>query len=195
MRLTALDVTGFRAFSGHQSFDLDADAVIVMGANGQGKTSLFDAALWALTGRIVRLGSEGSVISLYSSAGEARVALSMRGTDGALCTAVRSTDGSSERFSLEVNGEIVRGSVATATLLERLWPQARSAAKPEDALLSALERGVYLQQDLVRSFIDAATDRERFATIGELVGAGRHQRASDGVGALASGVVEGDQPS
>ena len=173
MRLTALDVTGFRAFSGHQTFDLDADAVIVVGANGQGKTSLFDAALWALTGRIVRLGPEGSVISMFSSAGEARVALSLRDADGAMCRAVRSTDGSSKRFSLEIDGETVRESVATATLLERLWPQARAAAKPEDALLSALERGVYLQQDLVRSFIDAATDKERFATIGELVGAGR----------------------
>jgi exonuclease SbcC len=173
MRLTSLDVSGFRAFSGHETVDLDADAVVVVGANGQGKTSLFDAALWALTGRIVRLGPSGSVVSLFSSAGEARVALSLRESDGGQLTAIRSTDGSNERFSLESNGETIRGAAATAMLLDRLWPQGRAATKPEDALKSAFERGVYLQQDLVRSFIDAVSDRERFEAIGELVGAGR----------------------
>jgi hypothetical protein len=36
-----------------------------------------------------------------------------------------------------------------------------------------LTRSVYLQQDLVRQFIEAASDQERFAAVSELVGAGR----------------------
>jgi len=36
-----------------------------------------------------------------------------------------------------------------------------------------LTRGVYLQQDLVRQFVEAESDQERFAAVSELVGAGR----------------------
>jgi len=45
MRLHSLEVSGFRGFAAEQHFDLDADAVIVVGTNGNGKTSLFDAIL------------------------------------------------------------------------------------------------------------------------------------------------------
>jgi len=40
-------------------------------------------------------------------------------------------------------------------------------------LASVLARGVYLQQDLIRHFVEAATDQERFTAVSELVGAGR----------------------
>ena len=61
MRLVSLEVAGFRGFAREHEFDLDADAVIVVGANGNGKTSLFDAILWAITGRIQRLGGDASI--------------------------------------------------------------------------------------------------------------------------------------
>jgi DNA repair exonuclease SbcCD ATPase subunit len=56
MRLLSLKLSGFRGFAEPQTFNFDGDAVIVVGANGQGKTSLFDGVLWALCGRIPRLG-------------------------------------------------------------------------------------------------------------------------------------------
>ena len=58
-RLRSLEVNGFRAFANEMRFDLDADSIVVIGANGQGKTSFFDAILWALTGRIPRLANIG----------------------------------------------------------------------------------------------------------------------------------------
>ena len=45
MRLLSLEVAGFRGFAAEQIFDLDADAIVVVGSNGNGKTSLFDAVL------------------------------------------------------------------------------------------------------------------------------------------------------
>ncbi len=66
MRLTRLSLNGFRGFPSPESFDLDADAVVVVGVNGQGKTSLFDGVLWALTGRIPRLGDDARLVSMYS---------------------------------------------------------------------------------------------------------------------------------
>ena len=39
MRLVSLKIAGFRGFAHTQTFGLDADAVVIVGVNGQGKTS------------------------------------------------------------------------------------------------------------------------------------------------------------
>ena len=93
MKLTKLDLTGFRAFGRQQEFDLDADAVIVLGNNGQGKTSLFDGILWAITGRIPRFGTDEEIVSKYSESGVARVSLQMRDSEQNIHTITRSFDG------------------------------------------------------------------------------------------------------
>jgi myosin heavy subunit len=58
-------------------------------------------------------------------------------------------------------------------LIDLAWPDAAAAADSGEALASVLTRSVYLQQDLVRQFVDAASPQERFAAVSELVGAGR----------------------
>ena len=45
MRLLSIELSGFRGFAQKREFDLDADAVVVIGANGHGKTSLFHGIL------------------------------------------------------------------------------------------------------------------------------------------------------
>jgi DNA repair exonuclease SbcCD ATPase subunit len=83
MRLLSLELAGFRGFATKQIFDLAADAIIVVGANGNGKTSLFDAVLWAITGRIPRLGSDDSLLACrFSETGQTRVVLRLGQTDG-----------------------------------------------------------------------------------------------------------------
>jgi DNA repair exonuclease SbcCD ATPase subunit len=54
-----------------------------------------------------------------------------------------------------------------------IWKEADTAAIPSQALATLLTRSVYLQQDLVRQFIDSITEEERFTAVSELVGAGR----------------------
>ena len=91
MRLLSLRLSGFRGFSEPQEIDLDADAVIVNGANGQGKTSLLDSILWCLTGQLPRIGDDAQLVSLYSSSGILKVELVLGSRDaapmavGALC--------------------------------------------------------------------------------------------------------------
>ena len=176
--MVGLEVTGFRAFSGPQKFDLDADAVIVLGANGQGKTSLFDAILWAFTGSIPRLGAEDAVLSLYSDSGIARVAVGLRLPDGKSARVVRSYDGSHD-FRVEIGDDSYSGKVAETQLLRLIWPSALAAATPWMSLSSAITRSVYLQQDLVREFIDADEEADRFAAVSELVGVGRISELQD----------------
>ena len=173
MRIKSLDISGFRAFSGRTELDLDGDIVLVVGVNGQGKTSLFDAILWAITGSLSRLSRPDSVVSLYSPSGEARVSVSLASEDGRILEVTRHSDGENGSLLVSDIGETFRGEDAEYELLRRLWPDALSASEARVALRSALERGVYLQQDVITAFLSADTDQERFRAIGELIGAGR----------------------
>ncbi len=175
MRLLSLEVAGFRGFATTQSFDLDADAVIVVGANGNGKTSLFDAVLWAIAGRIPRLGADDArLVCKFSDTGQARVAVRLGGAGGSPpLTVTRVFDGTRTSVSVETPEGVLRGPEAEGRLIQRIWKEAAVAANPTDALATALTRSVYLQQDLVREFVESVTAQERFSAVSELVGAGR----------------------
>jgi DNA repair protein SbcC/Rad50 len=54
-RLKRATLSGFRAYGKPESFDLDANVIVLYGPNGLGKTSFFDAIDFACTGRIGRL--------------------------------------------------------------------------------------------------------------------------------------------
>ena len=175
MRLLSLELAGFRGFATKQIFDLNADAVIVVGTNGNGKTSLFDAVLWAITGRIPRLGNDDSLLACrFSETGQTRVVLRLGRADGSLTlTVTRVFDGTVTRVSVETPEGVLRGPEAEGRLIQQIWKEAATAASPAEALATALTRSVYLQQDLVREFIDSATAQDRFGAVSELVGAGR----------------------
>jgi exonuclease SbcC len=181
MRLLSIELSGFRGFAQKREFDLDADAVVVIGANGHGKTSLFDGILWALSGRIPRLqGDDSTVVSMYSETGQARVILRFKDlTTGNRYAVTRSFDGKEKRVTLETPSGSLQGPSAEGTLIDLIWPDAAAASDSSDALAAVLTRSVYLQQDLVRQFIDAASPQERFAAVSELVGAGRVTELQD----------------
>lgn len=173
MRIRSVEISGFRAFSGSHQIDLDGDIVLVVGVNGQGKTSLFDAIHWAITGEISRLGRPDSVVSLYSSSGEARVNVTLVSEDDQVLEVTRHSDGEKVGLLVNTGGQTFRGGDAQYELLRCLWPDGLAASESEPALKSAFERGVYLQQDVLTGFLTADTDQDRFRAIGELVGAGR----------------------
>lgn len=174
MRVLSLEVAGFRGFAAKQFLDLDADAVIVVGANGNGKTSLFDAILWATSGRIPRLGADNQPVAcMFAETGQARVVLRLGRPGGEPMTITRVFDGSRATVSLEMGDSVLRGPEAEGRIFQQIWSEAATAASPAEALATAITRSVYLQQDLVRNFIDSVTPQERFAAVSELVGAGR----------------------
>ena len=173
MKITSLEVSGFRAFSGSERLDLDGDIVLVVGVNGQGKTSLFDAILWALTGEISRLGRPAPVVSLFSDSGEARVEVTIVSDDGRTLVVSRQSDGLSDNLLLKEGNHEFRGAEAEYELLRRIWPEGLTAKESKEALRSAMERGVYLQQDVLTDFLTTDTDQHRFNAISELIGTGR----------------------
>ncbi len=173
MKIKGIEVNGFRAFAQVERFDLDADVVIICGGNGQGKTSLLDGIMWAITGSIPRLGGDAErLVSMYSDSGEARVSLDLSTRSGEDFRVTRSYDGQRQHLRVELNGEVFRDTIASSRLMEKLWPVG-FATSDAAALTGAFTRTVYLQQDLVRQFVESDNDQERFNTVSELIGAGR----------------------
>jgi DNA repair exonuclease SbcCD ATPase subunit len=171
MRFKAIEIEGFRAFARHVALDLDADVIVLQGANGVGKTSLLDAILWALSGSISRFADRGSPVSLYAREGRARVSLTLTGPNGDVVV-TRSTDGTQNLTRLRIGSEEFEGAVADQRIGKLLLPHLEERQDARKVLGSILTRGVYLQQDLVRQFIDSDTSADRFALVSEVIGAG-----------------------
>ena len=171
MKLRSATIEGFRGFTKKALVDLDANVILLHGPNGVGKTSLLDAILWVLTGRIDRFGEKGSPISLYARERIARVELTLR--DGENDTIVtRASDGERNTIRLRAHGEEHEGPIAERRLSECLLPHLLDRTEVTTAISNVLTRGVYLQQDLVRQFIETDTPAERFQLISEVIGAG-----------------------
>ena len=171
MRLKSITIEGFRAFGGQATLDLDADVIVLQGPNGVGKTSLLDAILWALAGRISRFQDRGSPVSLYAREGRARVELTLTGSDGDV-TVIRAFDGDKLSVRLRTAGEELEGASADQRLCDMMLPHLKERAEAQQALGRVLTRGVYLQQDLVRQFVDGDSAADRFALVSEVIGAG-----------------------
>ena len=132
MWIKFVDISGFRAFSGRVSLDLDGDIVVVVGENGQGKTSLFDAIYWAIAGEISRLKQPNSVVSLYSPSGEARVHITLAYDDDRILEVTRHFDGERDSLLVSEGDETFRGEDAEYELLRRLWPEGLAAKRFSD---------------------------------------------------------------
>lgn len=175
MRLSSVLISGFRGFAETLTLDLSADVILVHGPNGTGKTSLFDAVLWAITGRVARLDAPQAVISKYAEFGEARVELELLGPDGTRLVVRRRQSVGQDTTTLTVETEEGRtsGPGAEAALMGCLWADGIASADPVGSLDRSITRAVYLQQDDVTSFIADDDEKDRFSVVGEIVGAGR----------------------
>lgn len=176
MKIKSLELSGFRAFARQASFDLDADAVIISGSNGRGKTSLFDAVLWGITGQVPRLGTPKELISLYSETGEARVRVDLSGSgDEGSFGIIRACDrsGNVRTRVVQEDGSSHTGPEAESIINRRLWSSAVASSAAAEAATRTFTRSIYLEQDLLRQYLEADSDDERFGIISELVGVGR----------------------
>lgn len=172
MRISRVKIRAFRGFQGEQSFDFDTECVILAGPNGRGKTSVFDAVLWALLGEIPRLkGSRDAVGDKFIvrnalAKTSARVELDLVSSRGELLTITR------DESALEVaeGSTTLRGAKASEYLIKWL-----SSGRELDAagLGNYLVRTHLLQQDTMMEFVRSDTPRERFRLLSSFLGLGR----------------------
>lgn len=173
MRLNAIEITGFRGFPDTYEFDLDANTIIIDAPNGQGKTSLFDAILWGLTGRVSRVGPDDELLSTYSVSGQMRTSVVLTGEKGTTHRITRSFDGAQQQVLIASDSQTFRGDKARSRIAELLWPEGDSEETSSIGLEAIMTSSLYLQQDLIREFVASEDVDERFDAVSQLVGIGR----------------------
>ncbi len=196
MRLTKVEIEAFRAYNVRADFDCSADAVILVGSNGFGKTSFFDALAWCLFGEIRRLrGSRDAVgddyvANRFASGGTPQVTLHF--SDGARTASVTRRGG---QLSIVDAGEEVRGRSAKQWIADLI----RGVNLPRAATFEDAERVFtrcyLLGQEQMAAFLRETNPRERFDALSSLLGVdlvrsfyGHEQTVADQIQAEADGV-------
>lgn len=175
MRLSSISIMGFGGIADRVEIDLDADVVIVVGANGYGKTTICNAIAWVLSGR--HESNEGPR-NVYTPSGTTTVSLVLREFDRHI-TISRSLGNPGELnaskhewvLTVEAGGELLRGQVAEQWIKTHL---ARAEGEQDyESVASAMVDAIYLRQESLRQFLTGHEDTDRFSAVAEMVGAGR----------------------
>lgn len=163
-----VEIEAFRGFNERQRIQLDASAVIVVGPNGTGKTSFFDAMQWLLLGSLRRLErwrvrkNDEHIVNRYRSSEVAAVEaeLFIRGRRVRLRRQGRYNTGLLEWHDAD--------GTAHGDEAERRLAQALTS-RPGQDLRQLLMSSALLQQDVVREVLEDKPS-ERYQHLAALLG-------------------------
>lgn len=163
-RLVGLELAAFRGIAKPVVFSLDADAVVIRGDNGLGKTSIVDALWWLLCGDLAHISrkikglrkSADPIVNRYSE-GPARVKLAVRDSDR-IWSFERTGNAGSNTLEASVDGVAVGDA---AHELAALFGHA-----DDTRFKGAVQAWGILRQDAVQAALDAgAALHERLASV------------------------------
>jgi len=113
MHYHKISINGFGPYEEEISFDFDKGLTLVIGKNGSGKSSIFDAIQWAMFGpaKSVRAGGDKmSIINTHSH--KAVVNLDLEFEDSTYVTISRTlTRGSKHMLKVSIDGEEIEGGI------------------------------------------------------------------------------------
>ena len=163
-----VEIEGFRGFNRRQRINLDASAVIVVGPNGTGKTSFFDAIQWLLLGSLERLEK-----------------WRVRRNDEHIANSYRASEPAVVEAEIELQGQLIHlrrqgrydvgllewqadGVTARGDDAERKLSDALGARAGQD-MRGLLMTSALLQQDVVRAVLEDKP-AERYRHLAALLG-------------------------
>lgn len=162
----------FRGFNSAMLIPLNASAVVISGANGRGKTSLFDAIQWLILGRIERLEElryrkEEHIVNRYAPPGSKAKVVGTICADSSseFITVSRIGDGGSSLLEIQADGTSIMGEEAETWLQNKLG---KSDLARDIFTREFLSAGL-LQQDVVRGFL-LANPAERHKILARMLG-------------------------
>jgi DNA repair exonuclease SbcCD ATPase subunit len=179
-RLQGVSIEGFRAYGARIEFDCSADVVALVGPNGWGKTSFFDAITWCLFGQIPRLtgtrdfvGAE-FVRNRFLPDIPPYVSLSLE-SDGPSVVLARDTNGlrvvtENAEFEQEAADDWVSELVRGGHLPDEEDYEDEALGVLRDKPESIFLRSHQLSQDQMAAFLRESSPRDRFDTLASLLG-------------------------
>lgn len=111
-----LSITGFGPYEERQCFEFDSGLTLIIGSNGSGKSSIFDAIQWAMFGpsKSVRAGGDKmSVINTNSHKSVVELEMEFDNSGNVVITRTL-TRGSKHTLSITIGGELVEGGINDA---------------------------------------------------------------------------------
>jgi DNA repair exonuclease SbcCD ATPase subunit len=163
-----IEIEGFRGFGIPQSIDLNATATVVVGTNGTGKTSFFDAIQWLLIGDIPRLKarankrSEDYILNTWNKDRPAKVSAELR-VGEAWLEVTRTGNAGSSILGLADSEGVFEGREAGVRLKECLY------SGDGFSLQEAVTTVGMLQQDALLSVIEE-DPKQRYLHLARLLG-------------------------
>lgn len=168
IRLKQVIIKNFRNFQGTHQFDFSKDVTIFLGDNGNGKSSVFDAIQWCLTGNVERFKN-------VSSADIMKSVLINKNSDECAVEIIFTTNLSLKRVaprygnirvSCNDGNEIVRGDKKVKEYIEGLFKNSKGGKFDiQEFLKSSL-----LAQDQVLDFISSDTANDRYRVLSSILG-------------------------
>lgn len=183
-QITRMDLHDFRGMRKiDDGIDLSADVVFIYGANGTGKTSLFDALEWAVTGFVERLswdpdeaeGGQDSLVNLFSVDKKAQVRVEL-------------STGEKVVRELTIHGDVtnsLNGKPAKEDQVMKAFVRNAAPSGVDKGLLRRLVRhSHFLGQHSIREFISGGSESldpavYRFRVLSQLFGRQDFVRAND----------------
>ncbi|ATF56508.1 SMC family ATPase [Streptococcus anginosus] len=168
IRLKQVIIKNFRNFQGTHQFDFSKDVTIFLGDNGNGKSSVFDAIQWCLTGNVERFKN-------VSSADIMKSVLINKNSDECAVEIIFTTNLSLKRVaprygnirvSCNYGNEIVRGDKNVKEYIEGLFKN----SKGEKFDIQEFLKSSLLAQDQVLDFISSDTANDRYRVLSSILG-------------------------
>lgn len=113
MHYHKISINGFGPYEEEETFDFENGLTLIIGRNGSGKSSIFDAIQWVMFGPAKSIRAGGDKMSIINThAHKAVVVLDMEFDDGSLVTISRTlTRGSKHILKVTIDGEEVEGGI------------------------------------------------------------------------------------
>ena len=178
MRINRLKITNFKNFNGEVEFDFSKNIILLYGANGYGKSTIFEAIEWCLTGKIEKynksehdfrldvsnkllLGKKDFIVEVKLSFDDFEIIKSFSvGKDILLSN-------TSSKIITKENEQII-GMPKCESYLKNISYGDFSYAKTEYSQL--LKTSYILSQDQISNFIKSSDGSERYESLADIMG-------------------------
>ncbi|MBD8007078.1 MULTISPECIES: AAA family ATPase [Bacillaceae] len=174
MRIEQINIENFRCFKGLNKFNVDGKTIIIFGENGYGKSSIFDAIEWCLTGEIDRFKQPGKGLNK-------KVIANRQAEEGEKCSVELTIDEVKFIRSFRIS-ENPRESIVVKNLSDKIIAQGKENVEKyieeniankntNKKLLSALiKRSHLLAQDQITDFVLRDNPKDRFNALANIMG-------------------------